>query len=199
MTSDPQGATKGGTVSSTANVAWQLIPNAGAGGTLPQGTQYQVQATLSYVVSGIAKTTSTQVVTIIVLPSPKLTVSYTVPFVVMAGKDAKIRVTVQNIGAGTAKNLTIQSAQPRIVDTTNPNLRVDFNITGSSNTFDSSGVLPGNLTINFGDVAPGATVAGYWTLRVSRNGFFIDVSSTFSQTDYQGIQLDPLVLPRRSH
>jgi hypothetical protein len=32
-------------------------------------------------------------------------------------------------------------------------------------------------------------------IRVSRNGFFIDTDSSFSQSDYQGVQLDPLVLP----
>src|SRR5262249_54225530 len=151
------------------NVSWQFIPNTAAGGTLPQGTQYKIQATLSYVVNGTAKTTSTQVVTIVVLPSPKLTVSYTAPFVVMAGKDAKIRVSIQNIGYGAANNLTIQSIQPRIVDTTNPNLRVDFNLTGASNTADGSGLQPGNLTLSFGNVAAGATVSGYWIIRSSRN------------------------------
>ena len=70
-------------MSGQANVSWQLIPNAAAGGTSPQGTQYQVQARLNYVVSGTAKSASTQVVTITVLPSPKLSVAYTAPFVVM--------------------------------------------------------------------------------------------------------------------
>ena len=200
VTSDPLGATHGGTVAGQTSVSWQLIPNAGAGGSSPQGTQYQVQATLTYVVNGTAKNASTQIVTITVLPSPKLTVSYTAPFVVVDGKDAKIRVTVQNIGAGTAHNLSIQSAQPTIaasipVDPTVPGLLVNFNITGSSNTADSSGFLPGNLTINFGDVAPGATVSGYWTLRVGRRGFLVNFSSTFTHQDYQGVQLDPLVLP----
>src|SRR5262249_21219517 len=120
-------------------------------------------------------------------------------------KDAKIRVTVTNIGAGAAHNLSIQSAQPRIVasipsdpgDPLNPTPGplVDFTLTGASNTADGSGFQSENLNVNFGDVPPGATVSGYWTLRVSRSGFFIDVSSTFTHQDYQGIQLDPLVLP----
>jgi hypothetical protein len=113
----------------------------------------------------------------------------------MFGKSAKVRVTIQNIGYGTANNFTIQSMQPNIVSTTNPNLKVGFNITGSSNTAESTGYLPGNLTINFGNIAPGAAVSGYWTMQVTQNGFFIDVSSTYSQVDYQGVQLDPLVLP----
>src|ERR1019366_9383601 len=126
----------------------QLIPNAGAGGSSLQGTQYQVQATLNYTVNGTAKTATTQVVTITVLPGPQLTVSYTAPFVVMDGKDAKIRVTLQNTGAGTAHNISIQSAQPTIAasmptDPTIPTMLVGFNLTGSSNTADSRGFLPG--------------------------------------------------------
>jgi sugar lactone lactonase YvrE len=202
VTSDPLGATHGGTVAGQTAVSWRLIPNAGAGGTLPQGAQYQVRATLSYTVGGAAKSATTQAVTITVLPSPKLTVAYSAPFVVVPGKDAKIRVTLKNVGYGTARNLSIQSVQPRIAATLptnplldNPGPLVAFNISGSSNTADGSGFRPGNLTLNFGDLAPGASVSGFWTLQVSQKGFFIDISSTFSHTDYQGIALDPLILP----
>jgi len=201
ITSDPLGTTHGGTVAGQTAVAWQLIPNAGAGGTSPQGALYQVRANLSYVVGGVAKSASTQFVTITVLPSPKLTVAYTAPFVVEAGKDIKIRVTLKNIGFGTAHNLSIQSMQPRVVATLptdplldNPGPLVNFTISGSSNKADGSTFQLGNLTISFGDVAPGATVSGYWTLQVSQKGFFIDISSTFSHTDFQGIALDPLIL-----
>ncbi len=202
VTSDPFGATHGGTVAGQTVVSWQLIPNAGAGGQLPQGAQYRVKANLSYTAGGVARVASTQTVTITVMPSPKLTVAYTAPFVVVPGKDAKIRVTLKNIGYGTAHNLTIQSAQPRVAATLpanplldNPGPLVNFTVSGSSNTADGSGFLPGNLTISFGDVAPGATVSGYWTLQVSQRGYFIDISSTFSHSDFNGIALDPLIQP----
>jgi hypothetical protein len=55
LTSDPLGATRGGTVPGATAVAWQLIPNGGAGGTLPQGTQYKVQARFGYTVAGRAE------------------------------------------------------------------------------------------------------------------------------------------------
>jgi hypothetical protein len=154
VTGDPMNATKGGTVSGTAGISWQLIPNAGAGGTVAAGAQYTLQMNLSYTAGGVAKAASTQAVTITVLPAPQLTVSYTAPFVVMNGKDAKLRVSITNTGYGTARNFSIQSTQPKIIDTTNPNLLVNFNITGSSNTADGSGFQSGNLTVNFGDVAP---------------------------------------------
>ena len=115
VTGDPLGATNGGTITGQASVSWQLIPNAGAGGTSPQGTQYQVKATLNYMVNGVSKSMTSQSVSITVLPSPKLQVSYTAPYVVMDGKDAQIQATVQNVGAGLAHNLSIQSALPTIV------------------------------------------------------------------------------------
>ena len=115
------------------------------------------------------------------------------------------RFAIQNVGYGAANNLTIVSAQPHIVASIpanpidqlldNPGPQVDFNITGSSNTSDASGFQAGNLTVNFGTVAPGATVSGYWTLQASQRGFFIGITSTFSHSDYQGVTLDPLVLP----
>ncbi len=206
VTSDPLGATRGGTLSGQTGVSWQLVPKADAGGIAAAGARYTVQAMFNYLLEGTPKSLTTSAVTITVLPSPKLTVAYTAPFVIMVGKDAKIRVTVKNLGAGVARNLVIQSAQPRIVasipddpgdDLLNPKLGpvVDFTLTGASNTADGTGFQSENLSINFGDVAPGATVSGYWTLRASRSGFFIDISAAFTHQDYQGIQLDPLVLP----
>jgi RHS repeat-associated protein/uncharacterized repeat protein (TIGR01451 family) len=205
VTGDPLGATHGGTVPGPTSVSWQLIPNAGAGGTSTLGAQYQVRAQLSYAVSGVAKTASTQWSTITVLPAPKLSVAYTLPFIEMNGKDTKVRVTVTNTGYGTARNLSILSMNPRIVSSIpsdplaqllgDPGPVVNFNLTGASNTADASGFQAGNLTIAFGNVAPGATVSGYWTLQADRKGYFIDISSTFSQSDYQGVALDPLILP----
>jgi len=194
-------ATTGGTVPALIPypVSWQIIPSAGAGGTLPQGTVYQVQATLNYVANGKPGVVSTQSLPITVMPGPQLTVAYTAPFVVMNGKNAYIRVSVTNTGYGTAHNLSIASVQPTIMETipapgSNPPI-VDFSLTGSSNTAGAGGYIPGQLTINFGDVAAGATVSGYWTLQTTRKGFIIDFTSTFSASDYMGQVLDPLVLP----
>jgi hypothetical protein len=52
LTSDTQGATKGGNITGLANIGRQLIPNAGVGGTQPQGIQYNVQVTMTYVRGG---------------------------------------------------------------------------------------------------------------------------------------------------
>jgi N-acetylneuraminic acid mutarotase len=191
--SDPAGATRGGTLASSSAVQWQLIPKADAGGNLASGRNYQVQATVNYSYNGVPLSATTQQLTITVLPSPKLSVIYSVPFVVMAGKDARLKVTVRNDGYGIAQNLRFDSAQPRIVS--NPgNLPVAFTIAGSSNT-ETGTATPAVLQVNFGNVAPGATVSGYWVLRSSQHGYLVDMTSTFSQLDYAGIKLDPLVNP----
>jgi len=205
VASDPSGATRGGALTGQASVAWQLIPSATAGGTAATGTPYDVQVHFTYAVDGVPRSAVTQRVRITVLPSPRLTLHYTVPYVVVAGKPAKLRVRAENLGSGTARNLTIESAQPRVIEripeggidpfdeVVGP--LVDFTITGSSNTFDGSTFEEGQLTVPFGDVPPAAIKDGYWTLDVSRRGYFIDVAATMRHQDYRGLRLDPLVLP----
>ena len=69
LTSDPSGATRGGSVSGSATVQWQLVPSAGAGGSTAQGQQYTVIANLSYLYNAQPFNATTQV-TITVLPMP---------------------------------------------------------------------------------------------------------------------------------
>jgi hypothetical protein len=95
---------------------------------LSAGQQYMVKAVLSYTFNGQLQSSTTQNVAITVAPSPHLTVAYTLPRSIVDGKDAKIRVMVQNIGAGLARNLTIESLQPRIVENIN-HLPIGFTIT----------------------------------------------------------------------
>ena len=121
----------GGTVTGPADIGWQLVPSSTAGGTEPTGRVYAVSATISYAYQGTTYTYDTAAESITVLPMPKLTVEYSAPYVVMAGEPANIRVKVTNNGAGAANGLTIESAQPEIVD--NPNgVPVTFSIAGSS-------------------------------------------------------------------
>ena len=123
---------------------------------------------------------------------PKLTLDYTAPFVVMAGEPAYIRVRVSNNGAGAANGLSIESAQPEIVD--NPNgVPVQFGIIGSSPTRDPSGFRLGEMTIDFGNVPAGGTAEGYWDLRTTLNGYFVDFTATVKHRNYLGVELDPLI------
>ena len=162
----------GGTVTGPVNLGWQLVPSSDAGGDQPQGRTYSVSATLSFERQGNSYSYDTPTVTINVLPMPKLTVDYSAPYVVMAGKPAKIRVSVTNKGAGPANGLTIASAQPQIVD--NPNgVPVSFAIAGSSPTAEPSGFQPGEMKIAFPTLPPGGTAEGYWELDTTKHGYFV--------------------------
>ena len=206
VASDPQGITTGGTLASAENIQWQLIPKAGAGGTA--GMQYNVSANFNYSLAGQTYSIPTQPVSITVMPLPQLQITYSVPFLAMQNKTEKIRISVQNTGSGVAHNFTATAAQPVLLanpgNTDNANdFNWDFTITGSSPT--ATGVLqPANTTISFGDIAPGATVSGYYGIVVSNCnynsgvlhpdcGFIVDSTATMTQQDYNGVMLDPLV------
>jgi hypothetical protein len=206
VASDPQGATSGGSLSSSETVQWQLIPKAGAGGT--SGTQYNVSATLNYTVSGQSYSINTQTVSITVMPLPQLQITYAVPYLAIQNKTEKIRITVQNTGTGPAHNFTAAAAQPMIL--ANPSatesaaaFQWNFNINGSSPT--ANGALQsGVTTINFGDIPAGGSVSGYFGIVVSNCnyndatlhtdcGYILDSTATIAQQDYNGVKLDPLV------
>ena len=182
----------GGTVTGPVGIGWQLVPSSVAGGLQPEGQSYRVSASISYEYQGSTHSYDTPAETITVLPMPKLVVDYEAPYVVMAGKPAKIRVRVTNTGHGPANGLTIASAQPQIVD--NPNgVPVSFAITGSSPTGDPAGFQPGEMTISFPTIPPGATVDGYWELTTTRHGYFVDFSASLKHLSYQGVEIDPLI------
>ena len=190
LTGDPNGATSGGTLSSANLVTWQLIPKAGAGGS--NGSQYTVSATFSWTLNGQNFSTGTNAVTIGVTPNPMLQVTYSVPFVIVPNKDAKIGVSVTNTGGGPARNFSVSSAQPRILD--NPNgLPVGFSVTGSSTTSGNNNFQAGQLTIPFGNVASGQTAAGYFGFQSTARGYIVDLTATLTEQDYLGAKLDPVI------
>jgi hypothetical protein len=84
---------------------------------------------------------------------------------------------VTNEGAGEAKDLTIKSAQPEIVENEH-GLLIDFLIVGTQVGFDQ---ISPSLTVNFGAVPPGATEVARWLMTASLQGEFIRYSATFEQ------------------
>jgi len=183
---------EGGTITGPADINGQLIPSSEAGGTSPEGLEYDISASVEYSYDGNAYSYNTQEETVTVKPMPKLVLDYYLPYVVMANKPVKIKVRVTNQGAGPAHNLVIFSAQPKIVENIN-NIPVSFFINGSSSTPSSSSYQNGELTINFGDVPAGGTVEGYWLLTSTKDGYFVEFTATLKHEDYLGIQLDPLI------
>lgn len=189
---------EGGTISGPADINWQLIPSSEAGGTQPEGLEYDISASVEYSYDGDTYSYNTQEETVTVKPMPKLILDYYLPYVIMAGKPVKIKVKVTNQGFGPAQNLVISSAQPKIVENLN-NIPISFVINGSSPTSSGLGYQEGALTINFGDVPPDGVVEGYWLLTTTKDGYFIEFTSTLKHENYLGIELDPLIEAVNTH
>ncbi len=89
---------------------------------------------------------------------------------------------VTNTGAGIANNLTITSAQPTIIDN-QKGLLVNFQIIGTE--IGSQTVSP-SLTVNLGNIAPGATQVAQFIMTSSLEGKFVDYQASFQHTDALG-------------
>jgi len=91
-------------------------------------------------------------------------------------------IMVQNIGGGEAKNFSIASAQPKIIDN-EKGLLIDFNIMATEVGGQS---LTPSLTANFGTIQPGETKVGRWLMRSSLQGFFVDYRAWFEHEEQFG-------------
>ncbi|MEJ2392693.1 MAG: CARDB domain-containing protein, partial [Gammaproteobacteria bacterium] len=168
---------------------WTLIPGDGLGSTSVEGKSYWVKAILSYYVDGRLKEVQTNAVEITVHPQPKLYLHYYIPRDVLAGEPFKLGLLVENQGDGIARNLKIDSGQPRIVDNLS-GLKVDFAIVGSS-----FGSTSGDMVrLTLGDILPHSAVNGYWIMTASLDGKVVDFSAEFSHRAYKGIDINPLII-----
>jgi len=182
-----------GTMDPGANgtAAWTLIPTRSAA---PSGaTNYAVGGTLAYIFNGDQVTIPLFAVPITVLPDPRLEVDYFLehdvysddPFTpaVEPSIPFYLGVMLRNAGLGAARNVSITSAQPTIVDNEN-GLLIGFQIVGSEAGTNAS-VAPA-LTLNLGDIPPGANAQGLWAMTCSLEGSFIGYHATYQHTDALG-------------
>lgn len=190
---------------SSGEARWLIIPAAGAGGSLPSGRQYRVGATVSYRLGDEARTVDVAPETITVRPQPMLTLDYFLPYDVF-GDDPwtpeeeppepfTLGVRVSNIGHGPARNLSIESAQPRIVEN-EQGLLVGFEILGSA-----VGNAPGDpsLLVAFGDLEPGASQVARWRMATTLNGRFVEFAASYTHAPELGGALTSLLDSTRAH
>ncbi|MEM9589581.1 MAG: hypothetical protein AAGA03_20020, partial [Planctomycetota bacterium] len=162
---------------------WTLLPTDLAAPDGPRN--YRVGGLMTYKLNGESLTIPLEPAPITVYPDAKLALKYfhqrdvyaddpfTDPVEPSVPYDLGIMVT--NSGLGTARNLTINSAQPKIIEN-EKGLAIDFEIVGS----EINGVpAPGSLNINFGDIAPNEISVGRWQLTSSLQGQFSEYSATF--------------------
>jgi len=191
--------------STTAAMRWLIIPAPGSAGTSPAGALYWVGATLTYTLADQAQTVNVTPASITVLPQPQLQLDYFLPNDVYAD-DAftaqveppvpfTLGVRVTNSGAGTAHDMRIDSAQPKIIDN-QQGLLIGFQLL-DSHVDDQPGA--NTLLINFGDIAPQQSRVGRWDMETTLSGQFIDFTASFTHADSLGGALTSLLSGVNTH
>jgi hypothetical protein len=171
----------------TGTATWTLVPTVDAAPT--NATVHYISGVLSYVQDGILITVPLTAVPITVHPIPQLYIQYFLqrdvyaddPFTpqIEPSIPFNLAVMIANRGYGTANQFQITSAQPKIIDN-QKGLLIDFQIIGSQ--VNGQNLTP-SLTVNFGDIAPGAIDIGRWLLVSSLQGQFDDYQATFQAED----------------
>ena len=177
---------------STATAIWTLIPASDAAPTT--ATQYWVSGVLRYTQEGVEITVPLTAVEITVHPNPRVFVKYfhqrdvyaDDPFTdtVEPSLPYSLAVMVENRGFGEARNLRISSAQPEIIEN-EKGLLIDFKIIASE--VEGQPLTP-SLTVNLGNIDPGARKIGRWLLTSTLQGLFTDYRATFEHLDALGNQ-----------
>ena len=190
---------------SEAYITWLIIPAPGAAGDSPHGTLYFVGARLVYSIGDDVNVTDVVPDDIYVLPMPDLELDYFLPYWVY-GNDAwteeieppvpfTLGVRVRNAGHGAARNMTIESSQPRIIEN-ELGLLIGFTITGSE--VHGEPAQP-TLLVSFGDVPPHSARVARWIMECTLSGRFESFTATFSHADELGGQLTSLLSEVRTH
>lgn len=189
----------------TGVINWLLIPSPGAAGSSPFGKKYLVGATLKYRFGGeeTVLTVSPDVIT--VKPLPLLSLDYFLPEDVLADDPltAEIEpivpftlgVRVKNNGFAAAKNLQIDSAQPKIIEN-NQGLLINFALTGS---YLNDAPAQKTLLLNFGDIAAGSSKMGRWIMETTLAGKFTEFTARFSHADELGGTLTSILQATNAH
>ena len=175
---------------SSGSAEWTFIPTGIAAPNEP--TIYSIGGSLSYKENGNIITVPLLSTPVTVFPQAELYLDYFHQRDVFADDPFTIQIEpsvpftlgmlVKNQGKGTAKNLHISSAQPKIVDN-EKGLLIDFNIIGTQ--IGTESITP-SLTINFGNIQAGKTAVADWLFKSSLQGKFTDYNATFEHINDLG-------------
>lgn len=191
--------------SGAEKLRWLIVPAPSSAGSDPTGTLYFVGAKLSYTSNGVESVIDVTPDSIRVAPMPLLTLDYFLP-VDVYGDDPfttqieapipfNLGVRVKNSGFGAARQVKIESSQPRIIDNRQGAL-VNFHIEGSE--VNGQSVTP-TLLADFGDIAPNRAGVGRWIMTSSLYGKFTAFNATFTHADELGGQLTSLISEIHTH
>ncbi len=170
-----------------------FIPEKGAAPEVPKS--YSFGGSFSYLdpFTGVTVTKPLFPVTLDVNPSPDLYLHYFMQRDIL-GDDAltapiepivpaEFAVMVQNNGFGTAQNVRIESAQPKIVEN-EKGLAINFALIGSN-----LNGLPRQLgltNIDFGNISPQKAAIGQWWFTSDLLGHFVSYEAKVSHLDSRG-------------
>lgn len=176
----------------TGEARWLIIAAQGAGGTTAAGEIYAVGATLTYSEGEEVRTVEVTPEIITVRPQPLLELDYFLardvyaddPFTesVEPAEPFTLGVRVKNSGAGPARSVSIESAQPRIVENSQ-GLLIGFQIDGS---YVQDELTQNTLLIDFGDIDPGRSKSGRWVMSTTLSGRFSEFGAEFTHDDALG-------------
>lgn len=180
----------------TAVVRWFIIPKIAAGGEDPRGREYRVGCRLAGKLGGADIPEDNMIVipaTITVMPEPQLEITYFLPRDVQANNPFTetiespipftLGVLVRNAGFGTARDLQIDSQQPRIVDNAQ-GLNLVAQLLGAR--VQDSPLDRASLLVDLGDIEPGQTRKGAWDMITTLSGEFIDFNATYTHASELG-------------
>lgn len=189
----------------TSTIDWLLIPAPGAAGNNPLGKKYLVGATLSYKYGGETQTMDVSPDVITVKPLPLLTLDYFLTQDVWADdpltaeiepvEPFTLGVRVKNNGLATAKNLKIDSAQPKIIEN-NQGLLINFTLTGS---YVNDAPVQNTLLIDFGDIAASTAKMGRWNMETTLAGKFAEFTARFTHADELGGAMTSILQATNAH
>ncbi|MEJ2405979.1 MAG: Ig-like domain-containing protein [Candidatus Thiodiazotropha sp.] len=189
----------------TAEIHWLIIPSTGAAEDSPTGKLYFVGAKLDYTLGGEPESVVVTPDFITVKPLPKLTLDYFLTKEVNADdpltpeiepiEPYTLGVRVRNNGLAAAKELKIDSAQPKIIEN-EQGLLIGFEITGSS--VNDEPIAP-VLLIDFGDIAGNSSKVGRWEMISTLAGEFVDFTATFTHADELGGALTSILEATNAH
>jgi len=170
-----------------------FIPERGAAPEVPKS--YSFGGSFSYLdpFSGVTVTKPLFPVTLDVNPSPDLYLHYFMQRDIL-GDDAltepiepivpaEFAVMVQNNGFGTAKNVRIETAQPKITEN-EKGLAISFALIGSN--LNGQPRQLGLTNIDFGNILPKKSTIGQWWFTSTLLGHFISYEAKVTHLDSRG-------------
>ncbi len=176
--------------STTGSAQFTFVPTEAAAAF--GASEYHIGGMLSYVDGGVAVKVPLMPSIITVEPQASLKLNYFLqrdvigddPFTpaVEPSEPFVLGLVAQNVGLGTADDVSITSSQPKIIENAK-GLLVDFKMIGT--TVGTQSVTP-SLTVNLGNIEPGQTQTAEFVMTSSLQGIFKDYTATFTHKNAIG-------------